>query len=319
MIRAAAGVLVLSLLVAGCVTVEAPSDAVPESDTTSTTSTTVSALFETVDEGFETMDGDETMDEGFETMSEDETMDEDFETMNGEEVLDALTTTTAPLRGDPIDFGPSEGDMLSVVGVDHDDVLNVRDAPFGEIIATLTNQVSGDRDDRVIVREISSNEIVAVLDVAGIIAVGNTRALPTTVWHEVRAGSVNGWASGAYLSPLGSTHDVTQRVVEAISETPEAATLTDIGQAIAYLFASDGEVQSRITISSEPVVDENFGELTMDVVGLADDSLRGYRLFITVHAAQNNGYGTGPYTLLNVRATTLCDSHRGVTAEGLCQ
>lgn len=317
-IRATAGVLVLLALVAGCVTVESSYDEDSETDTstTSTTSTpsTTSAPLESTDP-LETIDPLET------PLGADEMLD-GFETMGGDEAVDAPAATAKPLPGDPI-FGPAMGALLAVVGVDHDDVLNVRDIPNGEIIATLENEIDRDSDDqvddRVIVREIPSNEIVAVLDVAGIVAAGHTRALPTTIWHEVRAGSVVGWASGAYLSPLGVTVDVTPRVVELIGETPAAETLDDLGQMIADLFGSDGEVQSRIAVSAEPVVIRGFSEFAIDVVGLPDDSLRGYRLYITVHVAQNNGYGTGPYTIQSVSAATLCYSERGVTEGGLCR
>ncbi|MFB3098969.1 MAG: hypothetical protein ACE1ZX_02895, partial [Acidimicrobiia bacterium] len=56
-----------------------------------------------------------------------------------------LTTTTAAgattttLAGVPIDLGPASGDVLAVVGLAHDDVLNVRAAPgaFNPIVDTI--------------------------------------------------------------------------------------------------------------------------------------------------------------------------------------
>ena len=71
----------------------------------------------------------------------------------------SMVVTTVPLPGEPSDFGPIEGAVLAVVGVDHDDVLNVRDVPAGEIIATLglLNPYVG----VLAVREAPSGEVLA--------------------------------------------------------------------------------------------------------------------------------------------------------------
>lgn len=45
-------------------------------------------------------------------------------------VQESTTTTgSGGLPGEPIDFGPARGDTLAVIGVAHDDVLNLRAAP----------------------------------------------------------------------------------------------------------------------------------------------------------------------------------------------
>ena len=231
------------------------------------------------------------------------------------------TDTAVALPGEPYEFGPSAGAGLAVVGVAHDSALNVRDVPNGEIIARLDNLMDGVRDPAVYVREPNSDDIIATVDLqSGIVATGNTRQLPTTIWYELRVGDLVGWASGTYLGPLGADRDATAEVVEALGGTPTADTLTDLGLQVSALFASTGEVQSRTTVSSRPGVFEALGDITLDVLGLPDDAVRGYRINITADAGAEDWTqdDAGPFTLRSVTVTPICDSHRGVSEEGLC-
>ena len=231
------------------------------------------------------------------------------------------TDVAVALPGEPYEFGPSAGAGLVVVGVAHDSALNVRDVPNGEIIARLDSVMDGVRDPAVYVRKPDSDDIIATVDLRrGIVATGNTRKLPTTIWHELRVGDLVGWASGTYLAPLGADRDATAEVVEALGGTPTADTLTDLGLQVSALFASTGEVQSRTTISSRPGVFEALGEITLDVLGLPDDAVRGYRINVTADAGAEDWTqdDAGPFTLRSVTVTPICDSHRGVTEEGLC-
>ena len=231
------------------------------------------------------------------------------------------TDTAVALPGEPYEFGPSAGAGLAVVGVAHDSALNVRDVPNGEIIARLDNLMDGVRDPAVYVREPNSDDIIATVDLRrGIVATGNTRKLPTTIWYEVRIGDLVGWASGAYLAPLGADRDATAEVEEALDGTPTADTLSDIGLLVSGVFASSGEVQSRTTVSSRPGVFEAVGDITLDVLGLPDDAVRGYRINITADAGAEDWTqdDAGPFTLRSVTVTPICDSHRGVSEEGLC-
>ena len=229
--------------------------------------------------------------------------------------------TAVALPGEPYEFGPSAGAGLAVVGIAHDSALNVRDVPNGEIIARLDSVMDAVRDPAVYVREPNSDDIIATVDLRrGIVATGNTRKLPTTIWHELRVGDLVGWASGTYLAPLGADRDATAEVVEALGGTPTADTLSDIGLLVSGVFASTGEVQSRTTISSRPGVFEALGDVTLDVLGLPDDAVRGYRVNITADAGAEDltQDDAGPFTLRSVTVTPICDSHRGVTEEGLC-
>ena len=229
--------------------------------------------------------------------------------------------TAVALPGEPYEFGPSAGAGLAVVGVAHDSALNVRDVPNGEVIARLDNVMDGVRDPAVYVREPDSDDIIATVDLQrGIVATGNARKLSTTIWHELRVGDLLGWASGTYLAPLGADRDATAEVVEALGGTPTADTLSDLGLRVSGVFASSGEVQSRTTISSRPGVFEALGDITLDVLGLPDDAVRGYRINITADAGAEDWTqeDAGPFTLRSVTVTPICDSHRGVSDDGLC-
>ena len=230
------------------------------------------------------------------------------------------TDTVAVLPGESYEFGPPAGAGLAVVGVAHDSALNVRDVPNGEIVARLDNVMDGVRDPAVYARQADSDDIIATVDLqSGIVATGNTRKLPTTIWHELRVGGLLGWASGSYLAPLGADRDATAEVVEALGGTPTADTLSDLGLQVSALFASTGEVQSQTTVSSRPGVFEAVGDITLDVLGLPDDAVRGYRVNITADAGEDwTQDDPGPFTLRSVTVTPICDSHRGVSEEGLC-
>jgi hypothetical protein len=52
------------------------------------------------------------------------------------------------------------------------------------------------------------------------------------------------------------------------------------------------------------------GEVTVDVVGIGDDSVGGERLKVFAEP------GAGGFTVRSVEATTFC--RRGVTGDGLC-
>lgn len=217
------------------------------------------------------------------------------------------------LPGEPFEIGPPAGAALAVVGVSHDSALNVRDVPNGEIIARLDNVMNVAGEPVVYVREPDSDELIATLDLnRGVIATGNTRRLPTTIWHEIRMGGAVGWASSAYLSPLGATTDATTEIIEALGETPSAPTLAELGRVVAGAVASD-EPPSRIVVSGAPAVGD-LGEITIDVLGLPDDAVRGVRL----HVFANQDSESGSFALKSVESTTICDSHRGASEEGLC-
>ncbi|WP_419838390.1 hypothetical protein [Candidatus Poriferisodalis sp.] len=238
----------------------------------------------------------------------------------------SVPPTSEPLPGTPAEFGPAAGTSLGLVGVSHDDFLNVRDVPNGSVVATLSLRIApGDpANSKLQVRDPAAENSIATLSLDGITATGRTRDLATSTWHEIQAGPVIGWASSKYLAPLTPSVrlDMTAQVQSAVGSTPTAPTLTELANMVAAAFASD-EPPSRIRVTAAPRAIDGLAEVTVDVVGLPDDSVRGYRLLISADPAgdwraDNVDTAGGPFTLRNVMATPLCYSHRGTGDNGLC-
>ena len=205
-------------------------------------------------------------------------------------VSQATTTlrgqATTTLAGEPFSFGPQEGEVLAVVGVAHDDVLNVRAVPGigGDVVAEL--EPLGDQ----------------------VVATGRARLLPTSIWYEVTVGGATGWVNSSFVGFLGDTDDATSEVTSELGETPTAGTMVDLGVIVAGALAST-DPPSVITMVVAPTVGD-LGEVTYDAVGFGDDAVLGVRLHVF---GQPNGE---EFTLETVERTWLCG--RGVTEEGLC-
>jgi hypothetical protein len=197
------------------------------------------------------------------------------------------TTTTTGTPGDPIDFGPADGDVLMVIGVRHDDVLNLRAGPG-------TNQ-------RIL------DEIPPTF--TDLVARGNTRQLPASFWVEVDYEGTRGWASLAFIGYEGDTTDDTAKVVSDLGENPVEATMADLGQLIAELYASPSDPESDI-VQVTPVSTGDLAEVTYDVVGLGDDAVRGVRIHVFAEKT------SGGFGLRSVEVTALCG--RGVDTGGAC-
>jgi hypothetical protein len=195
------------------------------------------------------------------------------------------------LIGEPIDFWvPTliEGPILGVVGVQYDDTLNVRSGPSiaFDVVATLDP---------------------TQVDISG---TGNGWQLPSgTVWWEIDTGVVVGWANQRFLSRFAGVDDITSVVVGNLGEIPLAETMLELGAIVANSVAST-DVESDIVVVVAPTVGD-LGEITIDVLGLADDSVEGWRLHIFGQPTES---GEG-FSLMAVEATILCQ--RGVSSE-LC-
>ncbi|HUF94839.1 MAG TPA: hypothetical protein VMO52_02050 [Acidimicrobiia bacterium] len=198
-----------------------------------------------------------------------------------------VSTTTTVMRGDPVDLGPSAGAELGVVGVAHDDVLNLRAAPGA---------------DQAIV-----DEIPPTYD--GLVAEGETRSLPA-FWTKVGYEGNEGWVNLRYLAYLGTTDDMTSQVISEMGGRPEAATMTELGRMVAEALSSEDPPSDIVEVVETSVGD--LGEVTFDVVGLGDDSVRGLRLHVFGEPSN------GGFTLRTVEQTVLCDPTRGVDADGVC-
>ena len=207
---------------------------------------------------------------------------------------DAATPPSTPspppltaLPGTPTEFGPPAGGTVAVVGVAFDDDLNVRSGPG------------------------TSNPVVATLgptDTAR--ATGNNRQLAdNSFWYEVETGGVTGWAGAPFLLGLGSTDDITSRVITLLGARPSAANMLELGRIVADSQASM-DVRSKIVVVVAPTTGD-LGEVTYDVIGLADDSIGGFRLHVFGQPE------SGGFSLKSVEATSLCSRGFG-TPGGLC-
>lgn len=184
------------------------------------------------------------------------------------------------------------GSALAVVGVAHDDVLNVRQGPSTTfpVVATLGPQAHG------------------------VVTTGRGWR-PTGAgswWIEVTTGGVSGWASLTFLAGRDGTDDVTAEVIRKLGHRPVAETMLALGREVAGAQAyNDSEIRSVIVVSVAPTAGD-LGEVSYDVVGLADDSVKAERLHVF---GQPLDSGEG-FSLKSVEATLFCA--RGTPAGGLC-
>ncbi len=222
------------------------------------------------------------------------------------------------LRGEPYEFGPQSDAALFVVGVSHDEVLNVRDTPAGTVVATLDPlNLAGGRAPFVTVRDAAGTTVAESELRTAITATGQARQLPTTVWYQFRAAGITGWSSAAYLAEMGAPDDFTAEARAGLGDDLATDTMEELGRRVAELLASE-EPQSRIVVTARAGVAEGVADIGLDIIGLADDSLLGYRIAVSADPAGNwlTDDDPGPYTLSFVERTAIC--RRGVSPGGLC-
>ena len=257
-------------LVAGACSDGGSDDAIASEPTTSAGSDDETTTSTTAGDGSTTTVGSTTSD------SDDETT---TSTTDG-------STTTTGLAGQPWDGFAQEGDVLAVLGVAHDDVLNVRAGPGTdtEIVATA---------------DPTANDLVAT---------GRARELPRSFWYEVTVDGVTGWVSISFVAYEGGTDDATAEFLDG-DPLPEVETMQEMGELVAEAFASD-EPPSDIVQSVAPTVGD-LGEVTYDVVGIGDDAGAGYRLHVFATPTES---GEG-FALKSIERTWYCT--RGLSGE-LC-
>lgn len=199
------------------------------------------------------------------------------------------TTVVAGAEGESYDLWvpePEEGTIIGVVGVRHDDTLKLRSGPAVSFDVLATLDPTFDR----------------------ITGTGEGWQLPSgEVWWKIDAG-VQGWANQRFMSRLSDVDDVTSIIVDRLGEIPAAETMLDLGLMAVDAFA--GFAVPTIVVSVAPTVDD-LGEITLDAVGIGDDSEGGFRLHVF---GQPTDGGEG-FSLMSVEAMRFCQ--RGVV-EGQC-
>lgn len=233
-LTASVAVLALALGVAACG--DDGEDEVSTSTTTESRSTETPETTSTDDGPDATTD--DTADDGTST-----TEDTESPTTEG--------GTTGELPGEIVERYPYEGATQSVVGVEGDDTLNVREGPGTEYAVVV---------------ELAPRSAEAV-------ATGHNRQLADgSTWAELTVGSDTGWANVAYLAEAGETRDITGEV----RVSPEGSSPADIAVDVAGQRAPQ-EPTPRVT-----VVHEAQGLGVVDLLGVGDDSVRGERITVTV-------------------------------------
>lgn len=198
------------------------------------------------------------------------------------------TTTTAELAGEDFDGFVADGDVLAVVGVAHDDELNVRAGP-GTDQGILT---------------------FAPPEADDLVATGRGRLLPSSIWYEVAYGGQVGWVGSAFVGYKGGTVDDTANFLGG--DGPASfETMQEMGEFVAAEYASV-DPPSNIVQSVAPTVGGGLGEVTYDVVGIGDDAVMGFR----VHVFANEDENGETFTLRTIELTTFCT--RGLAGE-LCR
>lgn len=198
------------------------------------------------------------------------------------------TTSVPDWEGEPFDLWvpvPDEGPILGVVGVPWDDTLNIRSGPGIQF------------------------EIIAELDplADGISGTGAGWQMPDgSVWWEIEASGVIGWIYQRYMTRIGPTNDLTSNVLEA-GPIPPQSTMERLAELVAErVMGAEGD---RVVVA-EPTYGD-LGEITVDIVGVGDDSVAGMRL----HVFGQSEDGGATWGLKSVEGTTFCQ--RGVSG-GLC-
>lgn len=201
----------------------------------------------------------------------------------------ATSTSDSPqttLPGEDIFSFAEAGDIIGVMGVAHDDQLNVRDLPGADqaIIATIGPTA----DD--------------------LVATGRARLLPGSIWYEIASGTGTGWVNSRFVAFVGGTDDMTAEFL-AGRERPEAETMTALGEFVAAELGSE-EPKSRIVQTVAAAIGD-LGEVTYDVIGLGDDSVGGFRLHVFAVQEQSGE----DFVLRTIERTVFCS--RGLAGE-LC-
>lgn len=190
------------------------------------------------------------------------------------------------LPGTPFDEFPVSGAALTVVGIQYDDVLDIRIGPGPEyqIVTTLAPTSAGDA-----------------------VATGRNRAVESGVWAEIEIGDIVGWANTDFLLQSGPVNDDTATLYPESADRPTGESAQELGREVARTYASLEPVSSITVVDQDR--DGGITTVIIDVLGLEDDSVGGYRVEVSMSA---NADG---YRVRSVKTTTLCNR---AVSDGVC-
>lgn len=222
---------------------------------------------------------------------DDDTTDTTTTTTTSSTVPGSVAIPDADLPGEPFEPSPAAGRAPAVVGVRFDDTLNVREVPGteGEIVATLTP---------------TSTDAAAT---------GRARSVSESIWWEVTtAEGLIGWIASSFTAQIGPTTDTTAAVIATLGDPPEEASVQDLGFLVADTVDTDPDVPTDLVIVVAADETGDLAEVTIDVIGLGDDAVRGVRLHVFGTPLESGD----AFALKSVEATDLCDPTLGPSAPG---
>lgn len=247
---------------------------------------------DTIAEESTTDDQPDQGESGPETDESDDAGDESGDTE--EDDPDDVEEADGADEGSPLDFGPTAGTPLDVVGVRSDDTLNFRAGPGtqNEILTTVAPRAAVD-----------------------ITATGEAWQFERSIWWKVTVDGQEAWANQRFLAPLGDVIDITDDVLAAIS-SDRADTIEELANRVAESRADTDPAPSIVVIGEPEALDAVGGRMVIDVLGFPDDSVHGERLVITVSFGREEGSDTVDFVVLE-RVDALAVCARGLSG-GLC-
>jgi hypothetical protein len=211
--------------------------------------------------------------------------DEVEDATTSEEPTEATPTTPAEqdLPGTVVEGYPEAGTSLLIVGVEAQEILNLRIGPG-----------------------IDFDSIARLAPDTPLVATGRNRDLGGSagIWYQVRAGDDVGWVISRYVAEPGASRDVT----DTFDPAPTGESRRELIDAVVAAWDQSGTA-SAIVVFGPIVVEENL-QVRVDVLTAGDDSVLGARLFVVAAQAEDT------FTVTRVTATQLCA--RGASATGDC-
>ncbi len=96
-------------------------------------------------------------------------------------------------------------------------------------------------------------------------------------------------------------------MIAALGYTPEEASISDLGFLVGDTIDTDPDIPTEIVMTVAADETGDLAEVTFDLLGLGDDSVRGFRLHVFGQPLPSGD----AFALKSVEATDLCDPTRG--------